>query len=80
MGRQIYRNLPGINNEFLDPKRRQAYYDEDKDVYFFDRHRPSFPAILYFYQSCGAMCRPLDVPMGKGLHSINYFRPYFRSI
>ena len=50
-------------NEFSDPKRRQAYYDEDKDVYFFDRHRPSFPAILYFYQSCGAMCRPLDVPM-----------------
>lgn len=46
-----------------DPKRRQAFYDADKDVYFFDRHRPSFPAILYFYQSCGAMCRPLDVPM-----------------
>ena len=38
-------------------------YDEEEDEYYFDRHLPSFPAILYFYQT-GFIWRPLDVPMG----------------
>jgi len=57
-----------------DPKKRQKYYDEEKDVYFFDRHRPSFPAILYFYQSCGAICRPLDVPMEIFVDEVMFYQ------
>ena len=38
-----------------DPERRKEYYDPENNEYFFDRHRESFPAILYFYQSDGIM-------------------------
>lgn len=38
-----------------NPERRQEYYDDEGKEYFFDRHRESFPAILYFYQSDGIM-------------------------
>jgi hypothetical protein len=30
-----------------DEKRRK-FWDPDRGEYFFDRHRPSFPAILFF--------------------------------
>ena len=34
-------------------------------TFYFDRHAPSFPAILYFYQKKEmVLYRPLDVPMG----------------
>ena len=38
-----------------DKERRQEFYDDEGKEYFFDRHRESFPAILYFYQSDGIM-------------------------
>ena len=38
-----------------NPERRKEYYDPENNEYFFDRHRESFPAILYFYQSDGIM-------------------------
>lgn len=63
-----------FNSYASDPKQRQKYYDEEKDVYFFDRHRPSFPAILYFYQSCGAICRPLDVPMEIFVDEVMFYQ------
>lgn len=33
-----------------DPRRRAKYYDTQRGEYFFDRNRPSFDAILYYYQ------------------------------
>jgi hypothetical protein len=33
-----------------DSSRRAQYYDPLRDEYFFDRNRPSFDAILYYYQ------------------------------
>lgn len=34
-----------------DPSRRLRYFDPLRNEYFFDRNRPSFDAILYYYQS-----------------------------
>lgn len=34
-----------------DPERRLRYFDPLRNEYFFDRNRPSFDAILYYYQS-----------------------------
>lgn len=34
-----------------DPARRLRYFDPLRNEYFFDRNRPSFDAILYYYQS-----------------------------
>ena len=34
-----------------DPSRRIRYFDPLRNEYFFDRNRPSFDAILYYYQS-----------------------------
>ncbi|KAI2663839.1 Potassium voltage-gated channel subfamily A member 2 [Labeo rohita] len=36
-----------------DPKKRMRYFDPLRNEYFFDRNRPSFDAILYYYQSGG---------------------------
>jgi len=43
-----------------DAKRRR-YYDVERREYFFDRNRPSFDAILYYYQSGGRLKRPVTV-------------------
>lgn len=45
-----------------DPLRRIRYFDPVKDEYFFDRNRPSFDAILHFYQSGGRLRRHLPLP------------------
>ena len=42
---------------------RAKYYNENTGEYFFDRHRGSFAAILYFYQSKGSLIRPEQVPV-----------------
>ncbi|XP_033621845.1 potassium voltage-gated channel subfamily A member 5, partial [Fukomys damarensis] len=42
-----------------DPAKRLRHFDPLRNEYFFDRHRPSFDAILYYYQSGGRLRRPL---------------------
>ena len=42
---------------------RANYYNETTGEYFFDRHRGSFSAILYFYQCGGSLIRPDSVPV-----------------
>ncbi len=54
-----------------NPTRRICYFDPLRNEYFFDRNRPSFDAILYFYQSNGRLRRPNHVPIGK---KITFFR------
>ncbi|XP_010004034.1 PREDICTED: potassium voltage-gated channel subfamily A member 1-like, partial [Chaetura pelagica] len=43
-----------------NPKKRMRYFDPLRNEYFFDRNRPSFDAILYYYQSGGRLRRPVN--------------------
>ena len=57
-----------------NPEKRKRYYDENKKEFFFDRHRCSFTAILYYYQSGGMIERPLHVPMNIFMEELNFFQ------
>ncbi|XP_036386917.1 potassium voltage-gated channel subfamily A member 10-like [Megalops cyprinoides] len=46
-----------------DPMKRMDYFDPMRNEYFFDRNRPSFDGILYYYQSGGKVRRPANVPL-----------------
>ncbi|KAG9352834.1 hypothetical protein AGOR_G00155400 [Albula goreensis] len=46
-----------------DPSKRMEFFDPMRNEYFFDRNRPSFDGILYFYQSGGKVRRPANVPL-----------------
>ncbi|XP_061835847.1 potassium voltage-gated channel subfamily A member 10 [Nerophis lumbriciformis] len=46
-----------------DPQKRMNYFDPMRNEYFFDRNRPSFDGILYYYQSGGKVRRPANVPL-----------------
>ncbi|XP_053492996.1 potassium voltage-gated channel subfamily A member 10 [Ictalurus furcatus] len=57
-----------------DPKKRIDYFDPMKNEYFFDRNRPSFDGILYFYQSGGKIRRPANVPLDVFADEIVFYR------
>lgn len=42
---------------------RAEFFNTNTGEYFFDRHRGSFAAILYFYQSNGSLIRPDAIPV-----------------
>ncbi|XP_020785741.1 potassium voltage-gated channel subfamily A member 10 [Boleophthalmus pectinirostris] len=46
-----------------DAQKRMEYFDPMRNEYFFDRNRPSFDGILYYYQSGGKIRRPANVPL-----------------
>ncbi|XP_071227055.1 potassium voltage-gated channel subfamily A member 10 isoform X1 [Salvelinus alpinus] len=46
-----------------NPTKRMDYFDPMRNLYFFDRNRPSFDGILYYYQSGGKIRRPANVPL-----------------
>ncbi|KAM9751291.1 potassium voltage-gated channel subfamily A member 10 [Menidia menidia] len=46
-----------------DSLKRMDYFDPMRNEYFFDRNRPSFDGILYYYQSGGKVRRPANVPL-----------------
>ncbi|KAL3853493.1 hypothetical protein ACJMK2_017029 [Sinanodonta woodiana] len=54
-------------------EKRKKYWDPVRKEYFFDRHRPSFPAILYYYQSGGRLKRPLEVPLDIFLEELEFY-------
>lgn len=54
-------------------ERRNQYYDSLRDEYFFDRNRPSFDAILYYYQSSGRLRRPVNVPLDIFMEEIRFY-------
>ena len=57
-----------------DPDKRYKYWDGRRQEYFFDRYRPSFPAILYYYQSGGRLKRPVEVPVDIFLEELEFFQ------
>lgn len=56
-----------------DPSRRMRYYDPIRNEYYFDRHRHSFEAIIYYYQSGGRLRRPSNIPLDVFSEEIHFF-------
>lgn len=54
--------------------KRAQFWISSKNEYFFDRHRPSFPAILYYYQSGGRLKRPVEVPVDIFIEELEFFQ------
>ena len=68
------RTLQNFSNTLLgDPRRRIRHFDPLRNEYFFDRNRPSFDAILYYYQSNGRLRRPVNVPLDVFSEEIKFF-------
>ncbi|XP_036314607.1 potassium voltage-gated channel subfamily A member 5 [Pipistrellus kuhlii] len=57
-----------------DPARRLRYFDPLRNEYFFDRHRPSFDGILYYYQSGGRLRRPVNVSLDVFADEIRFYQ------
>ncbi|KAM9149354.1 potassium voltage-gated channel subfamily A member 10 [Pangshura tecta] len=56
-----------------DPEKRMHYFDSMRNEYFFDRNRPSFDGILYYYQSGGKIRRPANVPIDVFADEITFY-------
>ena len=56
-----------------NPVKRARYYDQNQKEYFFDRNRPAFDAILFYYQSRGKLLRPANVPMDVFADEIRFY-------
>ncbi|XP_056157781.1 potassium voltage-gated channel subfamily A member 10 [Lampris incognitus] len=56
-----------------DPMKRITYFDPMRNEYFFDRNRPSFDGILYYYQSGGKLRRPANVPLDVFANEIVFY-------
>uniref|UniRef100_A0A8C8S466 Potassium voltage-gated channel subfamily A member 5 n=1 Tax=Pelusios castaneus TaxID=367368 RepID=A0A8C8S466_9SAUR len=57
-----------------DPAKRMRYFDPLRNEYFFDRNRPSFDGILYFYQSGGRLRRPVNVSIDVFADEIRFYQ------
>ncbi|XP_077994629.1 potassium voltage-gated channel subfamily A member 1-like [Glandiceps talaboti] len=65
-------------NQFPDtllgnPEKRIRYFDPLRNEYFFDRNRPSFDAILHYYQSGGRLRRPGNVQLDVFSEEIKFY-------
>nr|XP_033816560.1 potassium voltage-gated channel subfamily A member 7 [Geotrypetes seraphini] len=56
-----------------DPCKRIQFFDPLRNEYFFDRNRPCFDAILYYYQSGGRLRRPANVPLDVFLEELKFY-------
>lgn len=50
------------------------YFNPNTNEYFFNRHRPSFDSILYYYQSRGHLERPTNLPVEIFAKEIIFFQ------
>ncbi|XP_028661025.1 potassium voltage-gated channel subfamily A member 5 [Erpetoichthys calabaricus] len=57
-----------------DPDKRIKFFDPLRNEYFFDRNRPSFDGILYFYQSGGKIRRPVNVSIDVFADEIRFYQ------
>eukprot|EP00062_Callorhinchus_milii_P018395 gi/632971852/ref/XP_007902374.1/ PREDICTED: potassium voltage-gated channel subfamily A member 5-like [Callorhinchus milii] len=74
-----YETQLGTINQFPDtllgdPQKRMRYFDPLRNEYFFDRNRPSFDGILYFYQSGGKIRRPVNVSIDIFADEIRFYQ------
>ncbi|KAI6192576.1 BTB domain-containing protein [Aphelenchoides besseyi] len=56
-----------------NPIKRRRYWNAKTNEYFFDRHRPSFEAILHIYQTNGQVIRPESVPINLFLRELKFY-------
>ncbi|KAI6183408.1 Potassium voltage-gated channel protein Shaker [Aphelenchoides bicaudatus] len=56
-----------------NPNKRKRYFNSKTSEYFFDRHRPSFEAILHVYQTNGQVIRPESVPINLFLRELKFY-------
>ena len=56
-----------------DPERRLAFYDSTTQMYYLDRSRGGFEAILYFYQSGGRIRRPDELSVDDFLDELLFY-------
>ena len=56
-----------------DPMKRKQFWDARRNEFFIDRHRPSFQAVLYYYQSGGRLRRPIEVPEDIFLEELEFY-------
>ncbi|KAI6221364.1 Potassium voltage-gated channel protein Shaker [Aphelenchoides fujianensis] len=56
-----------------NPQKRKRYWNAKTNEYFFDRHRPSFEAILHIYQTNGQVLRPESVPINLFLRELKFY-------
>ncbi|CAL1532075.1 unnamed protein product [Lymnaea stagnalis] len=56
-----------------NPEKRKKFWDERRKEYFLDRHRPTFQAVLYYYQSGGRLNKPLEVPIDVFLSELYFY-------
>ncbi|KAJ3596504.1 hypothetical protein NHX12_002911 [Muraenolepis orangiensis] len=56
-----------------DPRKRMRFFDPLRNEYFFDRNRPSFDGILYYYQSGGRLRRPVSVPVDIFMEEMKFY-------
>lgn len=69
------RTLARFPNTLLGCRsKRERYYVQDLNEYFFDRHRSTFESILYIYQSNGRVKRPESVPIDIFLREMRFFQ------
>lgn len=57
-----------------DPRQRMRFFDPLRNEYFFDRNRPCFDSILYFYQSGGRIRRPANVPLDVFMEELMFYQ------
>ncbi|KAK2500621.1 hypothetical protein MC885_003963 [Smutsia gigantea] len=56
-----------------DREKRMQFFDSMRNEYFFDRNRPSFDGVLYYYQSGGKIRRPANVPIDVFADEISFY-------
>ncbi|CAG5120621.1 unnamed protein product [Candidula unifasciata] len=57
-----------------NPDRRCQFFDNSRNEYFFDRHRPTFDAIFHYYLYGGRLKRPPPVPDDIFLSELDFFQ------
>nr|ABD59027.1 voltage-gated potassium channel [Physalia physalis] len=61
------------NSLLGDSERRNKFKNLSTGELFFDRYRPAFESILYYYQSDGIMARPPNIPIHVFIKELVFF-------
>ncbi|XP_022777619.1 potassium voltage-gated channel subfamily A member 1-like [Stylophora pistillata] len=71
----LYSTLAKFPNTLLgNPSKREQYFDQTRQEYFFNRNRNAFDAILFYYQSNGLLTRPNNVRLQEFCDELNFFQ------